>query len=394
MPWSARDGSISLYPLIIQKQAIIHEEAQPWLDRLHHRGFFSTGVTSQNARFAARQPRKYLALWQQTLWENRTSSNFLIRAAALFPKAVWMAQQMHAEGICHIHAHYASHPALVAWLVHRLSGIPYSLTAHAHDIFVRTAMLATKLREAAFIVAISEYNRDFLARLVGDWVKEKTSVIHCGIEPHRYTTHSVLPAHPEPLAICHTGSLQPYKGQAVLLEACSLLAGRNIPFHCKIIGEGKLRSQLQAMIEQKHLDQAVELVGARTQSEVARLLAEANCYVQPSIVMPSGKMEGIPVSLMEAMACRLPVVATAISGIPELVIDGFTGWLVPPGDAGALANALTSVHKDPKEAARRAENGRQWAADHFDLEKNVSNLCQLFKHSVDKVNPGLQMTVS
>ncbi|MGH2522290.1 MAG: glycosyltransferase [Anaerolineales bacterium] len=122
----------------------------------------------------------------RALWENRTSPNFLLRAMALLPKAVYATRLMQREGIRHIHAHYATHPAFVAWVIHRLTGIRYSITVHAHDIFVHTAMLATKLREAAFVVAISEYNREYLARVVGEWVRDKIHLVHCGITPDAY----------------------------------------------------------------------------------------------------------------------------------------------------------------------------------------------------------------
>jgi glycosyltransferase involved in cell wall biosynthesis len=119
-------------------------------------------------------------------------------------------------------------------------------------------------------------------------------------------------------------------------------------------------------------------MGPRTQDDVSQLLREANCYVQPSVITPSGKMEGIPVALMEAMASGIPVVATGISGIPELVRHGDTGWLVPPEHPIALADALSQIYNDPGEAQRRAQAGKKWVLTEFDLVSNAKRLASLF----------------
>jgi len=129
------------------------------------------------------------------------------------------------------------------------------------------------------------------------------------------------------------------------------------------------------------LDNSVELMGPRTQDDVSQLLRTANCYVQPSVITASGKMEGIPVALMEAMVSGIPVVATSISGIPELVRNGDTGWLVPPENEGALADALSQIYSDPAEADKRARSGRRWVLDEFELFSNAKKLSSLFAQS-------------
>ncbi|RME99650.1 MAG: colanic acid biosynthesis glycosyltransferase WcaL [Chloroflexi bacterium] len=379
---------VALYPLVRQEQAVIHAEAQPWLPRVNHIPFMSSAVVGVNARTLRQSPGAYGRLWQQVVRENASSAKFLVRAAALFPKAVAAAEQMVQEGVEHIHAHYATHPALVAWLIHKLTGISYSVTVHAHDIFVRQEMLATKLRDAAFVAAISEYNRAFLSRTVGPWVRAKTHVVHCGIVPELYAPvqHNANPK--KQLEIITIGSLQPYKGQSHLIEACALLRDLGIPFRCRIIGGGEERSRLEQTIREMELGQQVELLGPQPQDEVARMLPQADCYVQPSVVTPSGKMEGIPVALMEALACQLPVVATAISGIPELVRPGETGYLVPPADAAALAGALSNVYAHPADAHRLAVAGRQRVLREFSLRPNVEQLAQLFEATIQSQPAG------
>lgn len=373
---------IALYPLVLQEQAVVHSEAQVWLSKARRLPFFSWGVVKANGRFFLKSPRQFLTIWVRTIKENLKSLNFLIRAIALLPKAAYAAQLMQQEGIQHIHAHYATHPALVAWVIHQLTGIPYSMTVHAHDIFVRTAMIETKLRDAVFIAAISEFNRAYLAKLVGEWVTEKIPVVHCGIVPENYQAHTNSLKAGQPIEIITIGSLQPYKGQTYLIEACARLRERQIPFRCRIIGEGEERPNLEKQIAAYQLESQVELLGAKTQEEVAQLLASAHCYVQPSIITPAGKMEGIPVSIMEAMACQLPVIASQLSGIPELVRPNETGYLVPPTDATALATALADMYNNYEKAVALAENGRKLVLEQFELRANVRQLSQLFQNSI------------
>jgi len=272
---------------------------------------------------------------------------------------------------------------LVAWIIHQLTGLSYSVTVHAHDIFVDKSMLKTKLSDATFIAAISKFNRSFLAREVGEEIREKTHIIHCGIVPSWYSDNLEMNRAPEePFEIINISSLQPYKGQIYLLEACVQLREWGIPFRCRIIGEGDERSTLKRFIETNDLRDDVQLLGALPQEKVAELLPTAHCYVQPSVVTSDGKMEGIPVALMEALASGLPVVATRISGIPELIRSGETGLLVPPEDVETLASALKEIFQNKGFAAEMAMAGRNLVLDEFDLDKNVELLAARFQQVI------------
>ncbi|GAB4535839.1 MAG: glycosyltransferase family 4 protein [Anaerolineales bacterium] len=370
---------VSLYPLIFQRQTVVHHEAQPWLPRAQNFPFFSWHVLCENLRALSKHPLRYLRTLGQTLWENRTSPKFFLRAIILWPKAVAMGAALQAEGVDFIHAHYATHPALTAWIIHRLTGLPYSVTVHAHDIFVCHAMLATKLQAARLVVAISAFNRRYLQDFLGEQACANIHVIHCGIEPERYAKPASLWHSGERFEILHIGSLQPYKGQSVLIQACALLRDMGIPFRCRIIGGGELQASLQSQITAHGLEAQVCLLGAQTQDQVAALLAEAHCYVQPSVITPSGKMEGIPVALMEALACGLPVIATEISGIPELVRHQETGLLVPPAAPQPLADALKWLYEHPAEARRYGQAGQALVLQEFNLRTNAARLSALFE---------------
>lgn len=372
---------VSIYPLILQKQAVVHSQAQALLSSAIDTQLFSFSTIRANFRTLLRQPGRYLSTLGRALWGNRSSLKFFLRAWVVFPKSVAMAWAMQREGIQHIHAHYASHPALAAWIIHRLTGIPYSVTVHAHDIYVEKAMLAGKLKDAAFISSISEFNRDYLIDRVDANLGAKIHIVRCGVLPENYRVEP-RDRSTNTFELISIGSLQPYKGQKYLIAACEQLKKRGLPVHCRIIGGGELKAALAAQIAACGLDGCVELLGARTQDEVAALLPTADCYVQPSIITPSGKMEGIPVGIMEAMASGVPVVATRISGVPELVQDQRTGILVPPEDSAALADALERLYREPLLARELARRGQDLVFQQYNLHTNVQELSVLIENSL------------
>ena len=372
------ERQIVLFPLIRQYQTVVHTEAENWIERAHFKPHVSLAILKTNLTTFFKNPRRFFTVFAQIIIKNFRSFQFLIRAILLFPKAVAMSQDMKAEGVTHIHAHYATHPALVAWIIHQFSGTPYSLTVHAHDIFVCRVMLDTKLREAEFIVSISEFNRNFLEDNVGAWISKKIHIVHCGVELHRYPSQRPRYSQKKCFEIINVGSLQPYKGQQYLLQACLLLKDRGMMFRCRIIGEGNERASLEHYIAKHRLAGEVQLLGAQSQAQVAILMASAHCYVQPSVITPTGKMEGIPVALMEALASGLPVVATDLSGIPELVRPKETGYLVPARNARALCDALMEVRDNWEGAKRLADKGRELVVKEFQLQKNVMQLSALF----------------
>ncbi len=375
---------ISLYPLIEQKQSVLHKEAQAWVGRAQYLPFLSWEVLKANLQAFFRIPLRYLKTWCRGVLGNLPSMKFLVRALVLFPKSVLMARRMEEEGVQHIHAHYATHPALVAWFIHQLTGLSYSVTVHAHDIFVDRTMLKTKMEAATFIAAISHFNRRYLADAVGKDILAKTQVIHCGIDPSWYGRNGqVFDVSSDRFEILNISSLQRYKGQIYLLEACAALKGWGIPFRLRIIGEGEEHPRLERFIAANGLRDEVLLLGGMPQERVALLLETAHCYVQPSVITPDGKMEGIPVALMEAFASGLPVVATDLSGIPELVRPRETGILVPPEDAGALADAVQRVYRNWEDAKQMAIAGKQLVLEEFDLNKNVEQLALQFQQAIN-----------
>jgi glycosyltransferase involved in cell wall biosynthesis len=306
-------------------------------------------------------------------------------------------------------------------VIHELTGIPYSVTVHAHDIYARTSMLKTKMRGAEFIVAISEFNREFLTCVLGDdSIRAKTHIIHCGIDPRKYAPCVKPLQRGDPLEIICVGSLKPIKGQRFLVEACRILRERGIPFHCTIVGDGPEMPDVRRRVETCGLMDLITLAGSKDEEQVSRLLPLANCYVQPSLA------EGLPVAVMEALCTGLPVVATAYcglvkgegsgnrikpeeagrlikglseiyrdtplaaetaldlskhitcqAGIFELITPGETGLLARPADPESLAGALAELFSNPEKARTMAAAGQARVLHSFDLHQNAAQLGNL-----------------
>lgn len=364
---------IMLYPIMCQRQSVVHDDAKDWVKRAQCTSFFSLPILIENIRQFTIKPLRYISLLLQIVWGNRSSLDFMIKGLTLFPQAVYAARKMENDGVEHIHAHYATHPALKAWIIHKLTGIPYSVTIHSHDIYDCHAMLEQKLKNAAFLAPISQYNIRYLENLLGEWIRNKCHVIHCGIDPSRYTANPKGIQNENLLKIIQIGTLHWKKGQTYLIQAMAALRDRGVPFRLSIIGEGDERQNIEKEIRTHELSAQVKMLGAKTQSEVAQLLREADCYIQSSV------SEGIPVAIMEAMACELPVVSTNITGIPELVLDGTTGFLVEPKDTLGMADALEVIYKAPLKRSEMGKKGREWVLKEFTLEGNVKKLVNCFE---------------
>ena len=370
-------NEVFLFPLVIQKQKIIHPKAGKWLESSALIRFSFGKIFSVNIFSFIKRPLLYALVFIKAIIGNFPNLKFMLRALYIFPLSIAMGAEMKSIGIEHIHAHYATHPALAAWIIHQFTDIPYSITVHAHDIFVDQTMLKEKMRSAAFIRAISMYNKNFLIKKIGKTFESKIHVIHTGIEPEKYSVRKKNLS--KKFWMLNIGGLQPYKGQEFLIRACAILRDDQLLFQCLIVGQGELRQELQSLIDELELKDQVQLVGGKTEDEICELLPNVDCYIQPSIITESGKMEGIPVAIMEAMACGIPVIATAISGVPELVKDGKSGYLVPPANVETLVKAIEKVIKNSKKSIQMAQTGRRLVAREFSLFNNVSKLVQLFQ---------------
>jgi colanic acid/amylovoran biosynthesis glycosyltransferase len=372
---------VEIYPLIREKAAVVHPEAQALVERAHYTPFFSLPILRANLRRLGRQPRAYLGVLRDVVRATWGSRRFFLRSLLLFPKAVFLAGEMTRAGVHHVHAHFASHPAAVAFIIHRLTGLPYSFTAHGSDLHRDQHMLREKVREAAFTVAISDYNRDVILAAYGPEVADRLEVIHCGVDTARFAPRRN--GHPAgacgPLRLLCTGTLHAVKGQRYLIEAVARLRAEGLDVTCDFVGDGPDRAALAAQADQLGVAGAVRFHGAQTREQVIEHLRRADVVVAPSVPTADGRREGIPVALMEALASGVPVVASRLSGIPELVVDGETGLLAPPGDVAALAAAVRRLYGDPALRRSLGTAGRAAVERDFDLKRNAAILAQRFQ---------------
>ena len=260
-------------------------------------------------------------------------------------------------------------------LVSLRSRVPFSFTAHAHDIFLEDHLLADKLRHAAFGVTISEFNRRFMADKLHRTTLAQLHIVHCGVSPGAFAFNG---SGRDSGALIAVGRLDEIKGFEYLVEACVILRDRGVAFECRIIGDGPLRASLQQRIDSHRLTHEVVLLGARQQEEVRAHLDRASVFVLPSVVTSRGDRDGIPVALMEAMAVGLPAVSTRVSGIPELVQHGINGLLAEPRDAADLARCIERMLTEPQAAQAMALRARQTVEQDFNVRTETRKLHDAF----------------
>ncbi|MCG6134287.1 MAG: glycosyltransferase [Nostoc sp. LLA-1] len=299
-------------------------------------------------------------------------------------QAAWLAREAQLKGITHLHAHFGTVATSVARLASHFTGIPYTFTAHAKDIFhesVEFADMQRKLEDAATVVTVSDYNLKYLQKTYGVAAKH-VKRIYNGLDLRQLKYSS--PANRPPVIIS-VGRLIEKKGLSVLIDACAILQEKNYDFRCQIVGTGTLETALRRQIQDLKLQSTVEIVGPRPQNEVFQLMQQAAVFAAPYVIGKDGNRDGLPTVLLEAMALGTPCVSTDVTGIPELVRDGETGFIVPQYDAEKLAmpaagfaNALQQLLYDSTLRVDLALRARSLIESEFDIERNAGGLRGLF----------------
>ena len=295
-------------------------------------------------------------------------------------QAVDVGLHLQTLGIRHVHAHFAGMAARTGFWIDKFFPVTFSFTAHANDIFApRDFQIGLdKLVDAArLIVTETDYAERFLRERFSDSAN-RIQRIYNGLD---LTLFKRADFSSTPPLIVAVGRLIAKKGFADLLRTCWLLMERGQSFRCEIVGEGPLEQELREQITQLDLEGRVGLPGAKPQHEIRELLAAATVFVMPSVVDPDGGMDNLPTVIMEAMVAGLPVVSTSIGGIPEMVIQNETGFLVSPGDAAALAGAIEKMINDCLLARKLGQAGHERAQRLFSIKKNVRALCALLPGS-------------
>lgn len=289
-------------------------------------------------------------------------------------QAVRLAQQALTLGVEHLHAHFATSAASVTRLAARFARLPWSVTAHAKDIFhesVDPAALHRTLVEADAVITVSEFNQRFLRHEIG----VETHRLYNGLDLARFPFHTSQDRPPHIVAV---GRLVEKKGFDVLIDACAQLATSGQTFTCEILGAGDEEAALRAQILRLGLEETVWLSGPRPQAEVIDRVASAAVFAAPCVIGRDGNRDGLPTVLLEAMALGTPCVSTDVTGIPEVIRDEETGLVVSPHDANALAIALGRLLTDMSLRADLARHARALIEAEFDIAHNAARQRGLF----------------
>ena len=292
-------------------------------------------------------------------------------------QAIQLAELVRARGIGLLHAHFATSATAVARTAAQLTGVPYTFTAHAKDIYhlsVDQAELRARVSDAARVVTVSEFNRAHLTAL-GSVGADHVVRIYNGIDLAEYRPAVGGSRSDRILAV---GRLVEKKGFADLLTALARLADAGTPVACDLVGSGPLESDLLRQRAALGLEGLVHFHGALPRERVAQLMREAMAFVAPCVVSADGDRDGMPTVLLEAMALGAPCIATDVTGIPELIESGRTGVLVPERDPAALARAIVAVRRFPESARTMAGAARKLIEQQFDLSINVARLRSVF----------------
>ena len=374
-----------LASLFVEKTQVIHPLSVEASPHVHFVPLLRAETLFGNLALLSRRPRLYLRTFMRIVAGSyRRPAGGSLKGVLIFLKAAALARLVERLGVRHVHAHFIHHPATAAWAIHRLTGVSFSVTAHADDLFVGPALLRDKVSAAAFVATISEYNRSLLERLVPG--AGRIEVVRCGVDPRLLPYRERKGSQRRVVCVAR---LEPKKGHRDLLRAIAL-AKADVPgLSLDLVGEGAESDALVRLSDELGLSDQVRFHGALSSRQVHALLYDCDLFalaaVQTRVAsFRTGHMDGIPVSLMEAMATGLPVVASSISGIPELVIDGQTGILVAAGDVHELAGAIVRLCKEPELGIRLARRARSLVVERFNLDVESDRLASLFESAMRK----------
>jgi glycosyltransferase involved in cell wall biosynthesis len=287
-----------------------------------------------------------------------------------------VADILVGENCWHLHTHFAHIPTDIAMYASSLSGVPFSFTAHANDLFERGWLLKEKVTRAKVAMTISEYNRRFFTQQGAD--ESKIKIVRCGVESDGDRTDKEKGRNASP-TIGSLGRLVEKKGMDTLIFALADIHGAGVDFRLEIAGDGPQREALERLASEQGIGSKVVFRGPIPHDEVFAWLGSLDLFVLACRRDRQGDQDGIPVVLMEAMAAGIPVISTHISGIPELIEDGISGMLAEPNDPKGLSEKIKDVVTNPAMASSLAGAARRRIREEFDVDVNAERLRNLFR---------------
>jgi glycosyltransferase involved in cell wall biosynthesis len=344
---------------------------------------FFWAFVKANVKLWWRKPGVYWSAFRFAAWRSlRQWSSSTIKR---FVQAAYMVENhMGARGkgqgeseknrvqLAHIYAHFSHGPTTVAYFVARLTGLKYSFSAHAKDIYVQEHdFLREKILQARFVTTCTDYNKNYLEKIGGP--EAHVFRTYHGLDLDRFPgpERAAKNACPRILSV---GRFVPKKGFPVLIRALHVLRERGYKFQCHLIGGGEMEIELKSLIKKLKMEDRLTLHGAMSQDELFGYYRRADIFALACEVQSDGDRDGIPNVIVEAMALGIPVVSTRISGIPECVEDGVSGVLVAEKDPVACANGIAALLDRPEWAKQLGQAGRAKVEKDFDALRNVKKI--------------------
>ncbi len=390
-PWGRKETFITSEMLAMKEEDLLiiprnptkevfHKEAQSLLDNAiwlplispHMIGAFLLSLLTSSH------------LWKimGVIFRHSRTWRILLKNLVVMPKAVFITRLLIEKNIKHIHAHWGSTTATMAYVTSQLTGIPWSFTLHRWDI-TENNMLKEKVKSAEFARCISETGRRETLQIVGREFADKIDLIHMGVNVPYLSTVPFSNSMGERnfFTVACPANLIEVKGHQFLINACFLLARKGVTnFQCLLFGGGPLRRRIRDKIHELGLQEHVKMPGSVPHEKLMEMYknGKVDIVILPSIHTSQGDKEGIPVALMEAMAYRIPVISTNTGGIPELLSDD-AGFMVEEKNAKQLADAIESLVTDSRLASEIGQKGYERVKEQFNVHKNVARLLELMK---------------
>lgn len=345
-----------------------HLDYKAWLPKtIYAYPSFSWKIILSHLYFMFRQPFVYFAL----LCQYRKFGG-----KRAFWEGVYFSRIIQKMRIRHVHAHFAWSATDCARIIKRLTGIPFSFTAHAADIYAVPDKLEEKLEEAKFVLTCVKNNKTYINRIFGQHLGRKVEVVYHGVDLERFKP---LKTEDKTVDVLSIGNLVKKKGHRYLIEACGILKRKGIFLKCLIIGEGPEKAQLSGIIKELGLEKYVEIANKCLQVELPSVYAKSKAFVFPTIITDSGDRDGIANVLVEAMAMELPVISTKLPNIAELVENEKDGILIPEGNAQLLAETIDNLLSDDNKRKTLGKNAHLKIKNEFDFNEKIKNLKTIFK---------------
>lgn len=355
-----------------------HPQDREFINRTYY--LAEQGISSYllaNIRAFFKTPRRYIKCVRLALALKDDFAFQKIENLKHLGGASLLAEYLRANKVSHVHVHFAFGAASIAIFLNALTGIPYSLTIHGSDVLLPHPLTEEKLKRAKFIISNCRFHIDNLRRRFVSLTRQQFHIIRIGLDLHSGPWSRVKPPENDPVfRILNVARLEAVKAQDVLIKACSALRDKGVDFQCRIVGEGPKREELNGLIEDLALREYVELVGSCYESEVI------NLYEWSHVVVLSSLSEGTPMTIIEAMAKARPVVVPRITALPEMIIDGKTGYFFEPGSVEDLTDKLVELALHPMLMSTMGDAGCQRAKKLFDLNVNIQKLMDILADEV------------